>query len=317
MGLFQPGWMSKDEKKAMRSLEKVSGDAALFKVVTECPHPSVQMLALSRIKDEGRRLDVVLTKQLLSFDLRRAALHGISEEGLQQAAKKAPTCELRLEAVQRMKDETGLAAIVMELAEGNRDDRRVSEAAYEKMTHPPFSCSMIIHHRRTDENLLYDLEKMTYPEDREKILRIANEKDGRCAEKAVMFLPYEKEREELRQLAMGGKRNARLAAINSLHVPEDRDLLDAILNDPKSDLALKKLTARMLPGNDPMLERRCCPFCGAYDSVVHHGGYDDSADMYYSAWQCRACGHEDRKHSVTGSGQAKDFSVTLRDLSLK
>ena len=63
-----------------------------------------------------------------------------------------------------------------------------------------------------------------------------------------------------------------------------------------------------------MLDQLCCPFCGSFGSVYHYGGYDGAVDMYYSAYKCRACGHEVRKHSVTGTAEAKDFSVSLREL---
>jgi len=199
-------------------------------------------------------------------------------------------------------------------AGGNRDDLRICEAAYEKMNHPPFECSMRIHNRKTDANLLSDLKGMSYPDDREKLMRIIFEKDGKCAETAVRMLAYEREREVLRNLAVNGKRNARLAAIEALRLPADRDIIDAILSDPKSDLTLKKYAARLLPDGDPMLDQLCCPFCGSFGSVYHHGGYDGAVDMYYSAYKCRTCGHEVRKHSVIGTADAKDFSVSLRDL---
>ncbi len=314
MGLFQPGWMSKDEQKAMRALEKVTDDAALFRIASECPHRSVQIKAVSKIRDADRRLDVALTKQLLSYEVRLAALEGASEEGLSLVARKAASCDIRLEAVKRMKDEGCLAEVVKATAGGNRDDLRVCEAAYEKMNHPPFNCSMLIHNRKTDANLLYDLKRMSYPDDREKLLRIILEKEGTCAETAVRMLAYEQEREVLRNLAVNGKRNARLAAVEVLRLPADRDIVDAILSDPESDLVLRQVADRRLPDEDPMLDQLCCPFCGSFGSVFHHGGYDDAADMYYSAYACRACGHEVRTHSVTGTAEAKDFSVTLRDL---
>lgn len=79
MGLFKPGWMSRDEGKALRSLDKISRDEELYRIVLECPHGSVRMRALSRIRDAGRRLDLVLTAQAVSFDERLAALEGAAE----------------------------------------------------------------------------------------------------------------------------------------------------------------------------------------------------------------------------------------------
>ena len=314
MGLFQPGWMSRDEQKAMRAFEKVTDDDTLFRITSECPHLSVQIKAAQKIRNADRRLDVALTKRLLNYEVRMAALEGASEEGLSLVARNAASSDIRLEAVRRMKDERCLAEVVKATAGGNRDDLRICEAAYEKMNHPPFECSMRIHNRKTDANLLYDLKGMSYPDDREKLMRIIFEKDGKCAETAVRMLAYEQEREVLRNLAVNGKRNARLAAIEALRLPTDRDIIDAILSDPKSDLALKKYAARLLPDEDPMLDQLCCPFCGSFGSVYHHGGYDGAVDMYYSAYKCRTCGHEVRKHSVIGTADAKDFSVSLRDL---
>ena len=314
MGLFQPGWMSRDEQKAMRALEKVTDDAALFRIASECPHSGVQIKAVSKIRNAERRLEVALTKRLLNYEVRMAALEGASKEGLSLVARNAASSDIRLEAVRRMKDDRCLAEVVEATAGGNRDDLRICEAAYEKMTHPPFECSMRIHNRKTDANLLYDLKGMSYPDDRDKLMRIILEKDGKCAETAVRMLTYEQEREVLRDLAMNGKRNARLAAIEALRLPADRDIIDAILSDPKSDLALKQYAARLLPEEDPMLDQLCCPFCGAFGSVFHHGGYDEAVDMYYSAYACRSCGHEVRKHSVTGTAEAKDFSISLRGL---
>lgn len=303
MGLFQPGWMSRDEQKAMRALEKVTDDDTLFRIVSECPHRSVQIKAVSKIRNAERRLDVALT-----------ALEGASEERLSLVARNACSSDIRLEAVRRMKDEGYLAEVVEATASGNRDDQRICEAAYEKMNHPPFECSMRVRNRKTDANLLYDLKGMSYPDDREKLLRIVFEKDGKCAETAVGMLAYEQEREVLRNLAVNGKRNARLAAIEALRLPADRDIIDVILSNPESDLVLKKYAARLLPNEDPMLDQLCCPFCGSFGSIYHHSGYDGAVDMYYSAYKCRVCGHEIRKHSVTGTAEAKDFSVSLRDL---
>ena len=314
MGLFQPGWMSRDEQKAMRAIEKVTDDDTLFRIVSGCPHRSVQIKAVSKIRNADRRLDAALTKRLLNYEVRMAALEVASEEGMSLVARTAASSDIRLEAVRRMKDERCLAEVVEATAGGNRDDLRICEAAYEKMNHPPFECSMRIHNRKTDANLLYDLKGMSYPDDREKLLRIVFEKDGKCAEAAVRMLAYEQEREVLRNLAVNGKRNARLAAIEILQLPADRDIIDVILSDPKSDLVLKQYAARLLPDGDPMLDQLCCPFCGSFGSVYHHGGYDDAADMYYSAYTCRTCGHEVQTHSVTGTADAKDFSVSLRDL---
>jgi hypothetical protein len=243
-----------------------------------------------------------------------AALEGASEQGLSLAARKAASFNVRMEAVRRMKDEVCLAETAAATAGGNRDDTRICEAAYEKMSRPPFELSMRVRSRKTDANLLADLKEMSYPEDREKLMRIITEKDGKCAEAAVRLLAYAKEREVLRNLALNGKRNARLAAIEALHLPQDRDIIDEILSNPKSDLGLKQYAARLLPEEDPMLDQLCCPFCGAFGSVFHHGGYDEAADLYYSAYECKACGHEVRNHSVTGTAAAKDFSVTLREL---
>ena len=205
MGLFKPGWMSRDEGKALRSLDKVSRDEELYRIVLECPHGSVRMRALSRIRDAGRRLDLVLTAQAVSFDERLAALEGATEEGLCRAAREAPSCDIRLEAVGRMSDSLLLAELVKEGAGGSRDDRRVCEAAYEKMTRPPFECSMLMHGRKAEENLIRDIEEMVYPDDRDRLLRAARERDGESGGRAVSALPYEGERDALRDLALNGK----------------------------------------------------------------------------------------------------------------
>jgi hypothetical protein len=213
-----------------------------------------------------------------------------------------------------MSDDTFLAKLVLGGAGGSRDDKRVCEAAYEKMEHPPFECSMLMCSRKADENLLHDVEGMTYPADREKLLRVVREKEGEAAGRAVTKLPYEQEREVLRELAMNGKGLARSAAVASLHLPADRDIADSIIAEPKSGRDLKQRVVRLLPEDDSVLKEPCCPFCGALGSVFHHGGYDDAVDMYYSAYECRVCGREVRKHSVTGTAEVKDFSITLREL---
>lgn len=314
MGFFKPGWMSRDEGKALRSLDKISRDEELYRIVLECPHGSVRMRALSRIRDAGRRLDLVLTAQAVSFDERLAALEGATEEGLCRAAREAPSCGIRLEAVGRMTDSLLLAELVKEGAGGSRDDRRVCEAAYEKMTRPPFECSMLMRGRKAEENLMRDIEEMVYPDDRDRLLRAARERDGESGGRDVSALPYDRERDALRDMALNGKGPARLTALARLRLPSDRDIVDAILSDPGSGKVLKQRAARLLPENDPVLERMCCPFCGAIESVFHHGGYDEGVDMYYSAFECRSCGREVRKHSVTGTASAKDFSIRLREL---
>ena len=227
-------------------------------------------------------------------------------------AGKAPTCDIRLEAVDRMSDDTFLAKLGVGGVNGSRDDRRVCEAAYEKMKHPPFECSTLMRSRKADENLVHDVEGMTYPDEREKLLRVAREKEGEAAGRAVTKLPYEQERDVLREFAANGEGAARLAAITSLRVPADRDIADSIIADPKSGRDLKQRVVRLLPEDDPVLKEPCCPFCGALGSVFHHGGYDGSADLYYSAYECRECGHETKQWNFIGT--ARDFSVTLREL---
>lgn len=108
--------------------------------------------------------------------------------------------------------------------------------------------------RKADENLVHDVEGMTYPDDREKLLRVAREKEGEAAGRAVTKLPYEQERDVLREFAANGEGAARLAAITSLRVPADRDIADSIIADPKSGRDLKQRVVRLLPEDDPVLE---------------------------------------------------------------
>lgn len=312
MGLFKPAWMGKDEGKARRALDKVHDDATLAEIAVKCPHPSVQAEAVRRMSSDAA-LFVAIRDSHVPAEAKMEALGRASELVLADVVRSRFTTEsIKLEAVARIGNDALLADIVKGENGFDETKQSVRDAAYERMERPPFECSMMVRSKRASENILLDLGGMAYPEDRDKLVRVTRERDDEAAEWAVSMLPYESERDTLRELAAAGKGLAQAAALASLRLPDDRDIVDAILSDPKSGKLLTRRAARLLPDDEPALDGPYCPYCGAAGSIFHHGGYDGSADLYYSAYECRECGHESRQWDYIGS--ATDFSVTLREL---
>ena len=312
MGLFKPAWMGKDEGKALSALSKVQDDDTLVEIAVKCPYPSVQTEAVRKMTGDAALFRAIRDSHV-PVKAKREALDRASELVLADAVRSRFTADsIKLEAVARI----GNDALLADIAKGENGfgetSQGVREAAYERMDRPPFDCSMMVRTKRADDNILLDLDGMSYPEDRDKIVRVAHERDGGAAEWAVSMLPYDRERDVLRELAADGKGLAQAAALSALRLPEDRDIVDAILSNPKSGKLLTCRAARLLPSDDPALDEQYCSYCGAIGSVFHHGGYDGSADLYYSAYECRECGHESRQWDYIGS--ATDFSVTLREL---
>ena len=314
MGLFKPAWMGGNEGKARKALGKIHDDNTLIEVATKCPHPSVQIEAVRKITGE-EGLFCVIRDWHVPVEAKMDALDRASDLVLADAVRSRFTPgDIKLEAVARIADPALLADIVTGANSFDKANREEREAAYERLEHPSFECSMAIHTKRADENILADLDGMSYPEDRDNIVRVARERSGDPAEWAVSMLPYEGARDVLRELAVGGAGTVRSAALAKLRLPDDRDIVDAIFADPKSGKVLVQRAARLLPDLDLALDERCCPHCGAVGTVVHQGGYDEWLDMYYQSYKCIACKHEVYEHSVTGDVPAKDFSITLREL---
>ena len=134
--------------------------------------------------------------------------------------------------------------------QGDKIMRDAVTDAYERIERPPFEWNMIMDGEKATTNLLLDLDGMSYPKDRENLLRVALEKDGDVAAKAVSMLPYEQERGTLREIIARGKDEARMAALKKMRLPEDRDPVVACLFDHSAGKPVKLLAARLLTGHD-------------------------------------------------------------------
>ena len=103
-------------------------------------------------------------------------------------------------------------------------------------------------------------------------------------------------------------------ALESLSMPEDREIIVELIADRKAGKEIKAKASYLLPEDDPVLNWLCCPACGAIDAVVHQSGYDNATNTYYQTYKCLLCGHNVVDRSKTGEVLAKSFSIRLRDM---
>ena len=302
MGLFKPAWMGKNEARALRALDKVRDDETLFQIATECPHASVQLRAASKIQNRLVRLDVARTSRSVSLEVRKAALEGATEQELCDVAKcgSHPNVgDIRLEAVRMMSDEALLAEVAATVHDDGARDASVRAAALGKVG---------------DRELLVGLMDQYRDIYLEKVKRGPFEGGGDPVIKEAVANAYERvERPpfEWSMLVQSEKASHNIMLdLDDMTFPEDRDRILAILSTATLGKPLKQKAASLLPDDDPALDERCCPFCGAIDSIHGKSNWSDYWDRYIYILECDVC----KRRDSGGDLDPKDFSVALREL---
>jgi len=191
MGLFKPAWMSKDGPKAMRALDKVGDDATLFQIATECPHAQVQIEAVRKMAGDAALFEAICDSRVPA-EAKMAALGRAPEPVLADVVRSRFTAESdKLEAVARIGSSALLADIVKGENGFGETKQSVRVAAYERMERPPFECSMMVQSEKASENVMLDLDEMSMPEDRDRVMAVLTAKafDRRLRQRAARLLP--------------------------------------------------------------------------------------------------------------------------------
>lgn len=302
MDLFKPAWMGKNEAKALRALDKVSDDATLFTIATECPHRSVQLRAVSKFRNRDARLDVARTSRHVDPEVRKAALAGATEQELCAVAKCGGGIAIegiRLEAVRMMSDEALLAEVAATVHNEARQDASVRAAAFAKVNDRELLLGLMDQYR---DIYLGNVLRGPFDGSGDAVIREAVEDAYNRMERPPfewsMLVQNEKASENI------------MLDLDEMSLPEDRDCILAILATTTFGKPLKQKAARLLPDDDPALDDLCCPYCGTIGSVEKHGGWSEYWDNYIYWAECKACKHRDSGDA----SEAHDFSVTLREL---
>ena len=83
---------------------------------------------------------------------------------------------------------------------------------------------------------------------------------------------------------------AACAAVQKFPYPEEAEFLkDIVLNSyrPKS---VRQTAAQMLPKNDSIFDKYCCPKCGAVGAVYWDSTYCQMDDANTEGYRCSKCG---------------------------
>ena len=152
MGLFKPGWMRKNEVKALRSVSRLSEATALAEAARMSPHKSVCLAALDKIDDRQLLLQIAASSEYphcctavmdkvkdpafdeqvalqSSLESGLAAFHRINDpQALERIAKEAQHPGIRAAAAGKMEN---LSQLVHQAQTApNRTERRKAAAQY-------------------------------------------------------------------------------------------------------------------------------------------------------------------------------------------
>lgn len=302
MALFKPGWMSKNEARALRALDRVNDDETLFQVATECPHRSVQLRAVSKIQNKVVRLDVARTLWHVPLEVRKAALEGATEQDLCDVAKcsgEIGVQSIRLEAVRMMSDEALLAEVAATVHNNSGQDASVRASAFNKVNDHDLLLGLMDQYR---DIYLGEVKRGPFDGDGDPTIKeaVANayERLERPPFEWSMLMQSEKAAENI------------MLDLDKMTLPQDRDRVLSILTTAAFAKPLKQKAASLLSDDDPMLDERCCPYCGSVGSVHGGGNWSEYWEDYIYWVECGVCKHRDSGDK----DNPEDFSITLREL---
>lgn len=310
MGLFKPAWMSKDESKAMRALDKVNDDATLFQIATECPHAQVQKRAVEKIQDDDVRFNVACSPKNVYLVAIQAALDHATEQQLYYiATTRNPNMVLWLaQAVIRMTDEELLAKIAANEQDGFGPDAMLRATAFARVNDRELLLQLMDQYRDVYTGDVDYGQSHTESWQRsraagDKIIREAVEDAYNRMERPPLEWSLLVQNEKAYENVM--------LDLDGMSMPEDRDRVMAVLATQAFDKPLKQKAARLLPDDDPALDERCCPFCGAIGSIHGKNNWSDYWDRFIYIFVCDVCDQDDPGGLLR---KDEDFSITLREL---
>lgn len=111
MFFFKPSWMSQNEKKAIRAVEKLTDQKELIRVVRESKNDNVRSAAVKKITDQKVLVDLALTDS--SHWIRTFAVEGLTDQAaLVDVLMKSDSVGF-IEAVTKISDQAVLANLAL------------------------------------------------------------------------------------------------------------------------------------------------------------------------------------------------------------
>ena len=246
MALFQPGWMSENEDKALKCVEKLRNPSKFAQVVEFAPLLSVRLAAIQKVKENHVLADIANNNSFERVCL--AAVQNITNERtLADIAKQHALNEVSLAAIQKVTD----SHILIDIAK-NTSDYKLYAPAIRKVSNKDIWLNEDI---QNDQDLMVKLakssnsidvrcmaiEKITSPSELTWIAKNASATEVRIA-----VVRKVKEASLLAEIAQSDKdANVRAAAVNQM---TDRAVL-ADIAQTDSDAGVREVAVRRIDDN--------------------------------------------------------------------
>ncbi|MBQ7059215.1 MAG: HEAT repeat domain-containing protein [Firmicutes bacterium] len=116
---------------------------------------------------------------------------------------------------------------------------------------------IVVDQKRYGGDRVTALRRLPYPEERDLLVQLLEDKNANCAETALDKLPYPEEKEILKKQAINAASSSvRYAAIRKLPYPQEKEtLIQVALNDHESDNRLKVVRELKYPEDSEWLKR--------------------------------------------------------------
>ena len=143
MAFFKPGWMSRNEEKAIRAVEKLTDQKELFRVVRESENVTICCAAVQRITDQKELIRVVRESE--NVTIRCAAVQRITDQKeLKDIALNEISPEICSLATKNLTDQSALVDVLMNCQRHNysgsvikiSDQRVIAELAQNAISRP-------------------------------------------------------------------------------------------------------------------------------------------------------------------------------------
>ena len=128
---------------------------------------------------------------------------------------------------------------------------------------------------------------------------------------AVQALSYPEDREDLLLVAQTSKtERAACLATRKLACPEEAEVMRALILDAKRPKSVRQAAARALPEDDAILDKLCCPRCGAIGTVHRFSTYSQMDDANTEGYRCSACKNSNTRYQFDCN--LEQWTVPLR-----
>ncbi len=146
---------------------------------------------IQKITDQKRLMEIAIeAKDILIVE---EALNHITDDYYLYEiyqSKYTSNINTKAKALDRIKDQEIFKKMIQELSPTHRDLRKI----YDKIENPPFELSIQMNSKIAEDNLLKDLDRMKYPDDKDKLKEMLNKMITKESVTRVLeLLPFEED----------------------------------------------------------------------------------------------------------------------------